>query len=400
MMIAQLSQLIDRQRPGWSLERPFYTSPEIFELERTGWLARQWFVLGHRSEISHDGAYIVRELLGESIIVVRDKASTLRGFFNVCRHRGSRICDHDGTAAHLVCPYHAWSFNLDGSLRAAPALPDEIDKRQLVLRPIAVRDIGGLIVASLQGSSGDLDAVAAALEPGMRFHGIPEARIAARRSYATAANWKLVIENFIECYHCFPSHPEYCSVMKHVDAVARDAPDGGAAWAQTTNDWFSQQAEPASPIQAPRTGLAFDLFAASRGPIGGGRLTQSQDGKPVAPLLGNLANFDGGVSSFRCEPFVFCQALNDHAVLFHFSPRGAQATDVSISWLVSGSASGADVDIERMTWLWDVTTLQDKSIIERNAAGVRSQAYSPGPYSKLESMPARLVSRYLQELTT
>ncbi len=139
----------------------------------------------------------MRELLGESIIVVRDKRGTLRGFFNVCRHRGSRICDHDGTAAHLICPYHAWSFNLDGYLRAAPALAEEIDKRQLGLRPIAVRDIGGVILASLQASCADLDAVAASLEPGMRFHGIPEARSAVRRNCATAAIWKLVIENFI-----------------------------------------------------------------------------------------------------------------------------------------------------------------------------------------------------------
>ena len=95
---------------------------------------------------------------------------------------------------------------------------------------------------------------------------------------------------------------------------------------------------------------------------------------------------------------MFCGALNDHAVMFQFLPTAAQTTNVTIRWLVNGAASDSQVDIDRMVWLWDVTTIQDKTIIERNAAGVRSRAYVPGPYTKLESMPSRLVSRYLEEL--
>ena len=124
MQTAELIELIQRQRPGWSLERVFYTSLEVYEIERRGWLAAQWYVLGHVSEVSGPGSYIVRKpCSGESLIIVRDAAGLLRGFYNVCRHRGSRICDHDGRGTSLVCPYHAWSYNLDGSLRTATALP-------------------------------------------------------------------------------------------------------------------------------------------------------------------------------------------------------------------------------------------------------------------------------------
>jgi phenylpropionate dioxygenase-like ring-hydroxylating dioxygenase large terminal subunit len=104
------------------------------------------------------------------------------------------------------------------------------------------------------------------------------------------------------------------------------------------------------------------------------------------------------VSGFRSEPFVFTAALNDHAVVFQFLPLGPAETDVVLTWLVDGSVREDQVDVERMVWLWDVTTLQDKAIIERNAEGVRSRAYEAGPYSNLERLPARLVKRYLEEL--
>jgi Rieske 2Fe-2S family protein len=139
-------------------------------------------------------------------------------------------------------------------------------------------------------------------------------------------------------------------------------------------------------------------FGVMRGPIGGHHETQSQDGRPIAPLMGKQRRFDGGSCGFRLEPFIYFTALNDHAVMFQFLPIETESTDVIITWLVDGSASEHDVDVDRMVWLWDVTTKQDKAIIERNAAGVRSLSYSPGPYSELESWPTRFAARYLLEL--
>lgn len=393
-----LPALIARQRPGWSLEQPFYTSAEIFEIERRGWLAQQWYVLGHGSEIAQPGCYMVRELLGESIIVLRDDEGAVRAFYNVCRHRGSRLYVEDGRARQLRCPYHAWGYRLDGSLRAAAALPAGTDRSQLGLHPIHVRESEGLIVASLAGQpelGAHLDRAFAA---GLRYHGIAEARIAARRSYPTRANWKLVIENFIECYHCLPAHPEYCQVMKHVDAVAREPGAASLDWEASVSTWFEHGANRECPLRPMPQLLTYSPFGTGRSPIGAGRKTQSENGEPVAPLMGQQPRFDGGVSSFRCEPFVFFAALNDHAVMFQFLPAAVDLTEVLVSWLVAGSASEAQVDVARMIWLWDVTTVQDKRLIERNADGIRSSAYVPGPYTDLERMPARLVERYLKEL--
>jgi phenylpropionate dioxygenase-like ring-hydroxylating dioxygenase large terminal subunit len=406
MQLAALREAIARQRPGWSLEQPFYTSAEIYDFERRGWLAEQWYTLGHCSELPERGSYIVRDLLGESIIIVRDTEGRVRGFYNVCRHRGSRICDRDGRASNLVCPYHAWSYHLDGSLRSAPAISADIDLARLGLHPVPVREIGGIIVGSLEGDLASLDVVQREVEPLLHYHGIPRARIAARRSYPTRGNWKLVMENFAECYHCYPSHPEYCSVMQHVEIYARQAtPEVAAAWERTMEQWLSEEADRDSPVSLRKSDYItdppkFSMHSMGRAPIGEGRKTQSPDGEPVAPLMGKLRRFDGGVSGFGIRPFVINMMTSDHMVMFQFLPTGPEDTDVVISWLVDGSASEADVDLERMIWLWDVTTVQDKAIIERNAGGVRSSSYVPGPYSAaLEPGPIRLVSDYLQALS-
>jgi phenylpropionate dioxygenase-like ring-hydroxylating dioxygenase large terminal subunit len=401
MQATGISELIARQRLGWSLEQAFYISADVYEFEARGWLAQQWYVLAHCSELPQTGSFIVRDLLGESLILVRDTTGALHGFYNVCAHRGSRVCDKDGRANAFTCPYHAWTYRLDGSLRGAPALPAGTDIKSLGLRPVPVREIGGIVLASLCGNPLDLVPVQDELEPGLRYHGIPEARIAARRRYPTRGNWKLVMENFRECYHCYPSHPEYCTVMKHVSAIARQSSTGAQDWQRTVEEWLKNEADPSSPLGRKTFEFSSKArhYAASRALIGGGRKTQSQDGQAVAPLMGQLQGFDGGVSYFACEPFVYVAAPNDHAVMFQFLPTGPQDTDVVVSWLVNGAASEAAVDIQRMIWLWDVTTMQDKVLIERNAAGVLSRAYAPGPYSALEKQTSDFVGRYLRELS-
>jgi len=401
MQIDELRQLIARQRPGWSLEQPFYTSPEVFEIERRTWLGDQWYVLGHVSEIPDPGSFMVRELLGESLIVVRGTDGEIRGFYNVCRHRGSRICERDGKASSLVCPYHAWSYRLDGSLRSAPAMAPEIDLKALNLRSAPVAEIGGVILGSLTADPQTLADARAEAQPMLEYHGIPNARIAARRSYPTAANWKLVMENFAECYHCYPSHPEYCSVMTHVEVFARKAtPEAEGRWYAEQDRWFREDADqhsPAGTSQPDYSGRGRRVI--SRAPIGGGRKTESRNGEPVAPLMGQQSRFDGGFGAFGMNPFVALIMPNDHAILFQFLPTAAEHTDVIISWLVDGRAADSEVDVERMVWLWDVTTVQDKGIVELNAAGVRSRAYGPGPYSLLEPGSNGLVRSYLEGLS-
>src|SRR5271156_2101808 len=167
-----IDEALDRYQPGWSLEQFFYTSEELFEYERQTWLARQWYLIGHASEVPQTGSYIVRELLGESLIVVRSAPDSVQGFFNVCRHRGSRICRDDGRTTAVTCSYHAWSYALGGRLRSAAALVDGADKSEIVLKPVRLREIGGLLFCTLDPSTPSLDAAEASFVPGLEYQGI------------------------------------------------------------------------------------------------------------------------------------------------------------------------------------------------------------------------------------
>jgi Rieske 2Fe-2S family protein len=392
-----IEEALARYRPGRSLEQFFYTSEELFEYERRTWLACQWFLIGHSSEVPRTGSYIVRELLGESLIVVRTATDAVKGFFNVCRHRGSRICRDDGIATAFTCPYHAWSYAIGGRLRSATALVEGTDKAELGLKPVRMRQVGGLLFCSLDPKTPELDATP--FLPGLEYQGVPGARIAARRHYPTAANWKLVMENFHECYHCLPAHPQYSGVMGHVKRYSMDAAGPAAEWNSEVDTWARTEALSDFPQAIVETADAdWSYTEITRFPIGGGRRTQSEDGQPVAPLMGRYPRYDGGVGTFGVPPFSYFFLLNDHAVLFQFLPRATESTDVTATWLVDAASAPDAVDVERLVWLWDVTTLQDKAIIEANAAGVRSRAYEPGPFSKLELWGVPLITQYIEDL--
>jgi phenylpropionate dioxygenase-like ring-hydroxylating dioxygenase large terminal subunit len=240
---------------------------------------------------------------------------------------------------------------------------------------------------------------AAGLAPALEYQGVPGARIAARRHYPTAANWKLVIDNFLECYHCLPAHPQYSAMMRHVKRYSLDSPAKASEWDREVETWVRTEAIGDFPGAIFETADAeWGLAEITRFPIGAGHKTQSEDGRPVAPLMGRYPRYDGGVAHFGVPPFAYFFGLNDHAVLFQFLPRAVDQTDVTVTWLVDGAATPDAVDVERMVWLWDVTTLQDKTIIEANAAGVRSRAYVPGPYSKLEQWGIPVTTKYIADM--
>ncbi|TIP11044.1 aromatic ring-hydroxylating dioxygenase subunit alpha [Mesorhizobium sp.] len=370
---AALVELIDRHRPGWSLEQAFYVDPAIFEFERELWFPRQWSLVAHASEVPEKGRYIVRQIFDEEIIVVRfgDAEEDVAAYYNVCTHRGSRLCTKDGRSRLLVCPYHAWSYRLTGELQTRQDVPENVDPEALGLHRAPTTCVGGLVLCGLEEASlPDVRPLVDALDGGLRNMGIDRARIAARKSYPTKANWKLVIENFFECYHCRPSHPEYFRLNAH-------------------EPWTTGASDPG--------GLDKVTYGIARRSIFGGRKTLSEDGQPVSCLMGGRSAYDGGETSFSLGRLSFVYAVSDHATLFQMIPRSATETDVVVTWLVDNDAD-ADIDTDPITWMWDVTTVQDKKIVEDNANGVASKAYRPGPYTALEDHSSFFVQAYLAEM--
>ena len=217
---------------GTSLPAEYYLDEKRYLTDERFIADNVWLMVDHESRIPKPGDYFVFEFgRGDSVIFLRDQAGEVKGFHNVCRHRGSRLCRHDddpapkdtrlsvkqlgasGNTPVFRCPYHAWTYGMDGRLISAPnGMPSDFDFSQNGLIPCHVRTAGGFIIANLSSDEPpDFDSVVnPPRTPNWRSicedYGTAQLKIAARAQYAVAANWKLVMENFHECYHCGPAH--------------------------------------------------------------------------------------------------------------------------------------------------------------------------------------------------
>jgi Rieske 2Fe-2S family protein len=350
--------------------------------------------VGHASQVPEKGDYVLFEIAGESVIVVRDGEGGINALLNVCRHRGSRICDGpSGRESRLVCKYHGWTYGLDGSLKAAGFPPEGLDKSRLGLKRLQVRVLQGLIFVNFDPSPASFEPLERELGPLLASWRLDQAKVAHRQNYPIAANWKLTVENYCECYHCLPAHPEYS--VGHGRAIPDRECEAelGDVLARAGSVGLSGETLRRSWLAAGELGTdrAFDRY-----PLLRGHLTGSRDGKPVAPLMGSITGYDGGTTDVHLGPMTFGLFYCDHVVLYRFTPRAIRLTDCEITWLVNGSAAeGRDYDRAALTWLWDVTTVADKRIIERNQAGIESRYYEPGPLSPMEDFTHRFLEWYV-----
>jgi Rieske 2Fe-2S family protein len=384
-----LTQVIAACRPGHSLPRAAYLSPEVFAADMEI-LTRRWIFAGHISEVAAPGDWITAELGDESAIVVRGADGEVRALANVCRHRGSRICDAaGGHGSVLTCSYHAWTYHLDGRLRGAREMPEGFDPSAHGLKPLPITIIGGLIFVAFAPDPPSLDLAAPALEAMARLYDWPGARIALRRSYEVAANWKLVLENYHECYHCGPAHPEFSRLHALAAPGARVVSDKADALTGLADvEAWGPASDGAEVVRVMRSRLL------------PGFETGSEDGARLAPPMGEGGTRATGLCVFAELGFLSAfLAYPDHGVIYRFAPLSPLLTRMEMIWLVAGAArEGDDYDPARLSWLWDVTSLADKRIIERNQAGVKSRAYAPGPFSLMETGARQYVERYVGEL--
>ena len=386
---------LDDFRYGQSLPGRHYSDTGIFDRDMRMLGDTQWLLVDHASRIPRPGDYFLFTIGIESLIVIRDRAKAVHALYNVCRHRGSRVClEASGHTASLVCPYHAWSYDLDGRLRGAAAMPEGFDRASHGLRSAHLQIEDGFIFVCLaRDEAPDFEAFIGRFRPYLAPQGFGEAKVAVRHNYPTEANWKLVVENFLECYHCKPAHPTYCSVHSPEKLLAFGAGPGSSSAAlanRFTTELAAWEAEAAQKGHV--TGMFSDgaesehFQAASRLPIGRGYLTESVGGTPVAPLMGSFAEYDRAQTALALNPLSYIMASNDHAAAFRFTPRGPCSTDVEALWLVRGDAAeGKDYDVRKLVQVWDVTLREDKIITENNQAGTQSAYYTPGPHSLHET---------------
>lgn len=386
-------------KPGHALPRDYYTDPAIFERDLERMLLRHWLCAGHVSSLEKPGDYFLAELGRESMIICRGADDGLHALLNVCRHRGSRVClARSGTAGGggFTCPYHAWSYGLDGRLRAARGMPEGFRREEHGLKSLPVRVLEGLIFVCFAAQPPGLDEATHALADAAGTHGWATAKVAHRENFEIRANWKLAIENYMECYHCQPSHPEFA--RRHVFArpAAQAAGVERAARARSAALGIDIADRDRYGLRA---GAGQESVAVMRSALLDDHATASADGALLAPLMGQFHVADGSSTYFDVGPLSDFLAYADHGLMYRFIPRSVERTEMEVTWLVRGDAvAGRDYELSRLTWLWQVTSVEDKQIIECNQQGVNSRYYDPGPYALQETYANRFVEWYLAEI--
>ncbi len=394
---------IQQQKSGYAIDSYFYKSPITFDRELDSILFKSWIYAGHESQIPEIGDYIQLKLGNDAIILCRDEAGTVQALFNICRHRGSRVCQQQsGSLKTFVCPYHGWVYNLDGSLRLAREMDalETFNPDDHGLRKPGMIIFHGLIFINCNPETASFAPDLDIIEPAIRGYDLARAKVIESQTYKVNANWKLALENYLECYHCATAHRAYARLHSlkdprekvkalNTEMLARTEQVTGLKGLTTENyHAYSAASHHGGGVDHSRYAL-FDGFS-----------TGSRDGQPVAPLMGSFRGYDGGAADFQLGPLCFMLNYPDHCVLYRFIPRKINETDMEVVWFVRADAvEGTDYIKNEVTWLWDKTTREDQYIIMRNSEGVHSRFFEPGPYHpEHEWLCMRFVEWYLDTL--
>ncbi len=372
--------LLARRVPGYALEQPFYTSPEIYQLDLEHIFYRDWLYAIPACQLAKTGSYVTMRVGAYEVIIVRARDGEIRAFHNSCRHRGSLICKaRDGQVAKLVCPYHQWTYELDGKLIWANDMGPDFDASKHGLRPISLRNLEGLIYICLSDTPPDFEPFAALARPYLAVHDLKEAKVAFTSTIVEKANWKLVWENNRECYHCSSNHPALCRSFSLDPEVAGVAADGSVS--ATLQAHFDRCEAAGAPARFRLEGDG--QFRLARMPLQERAVSYTLDGKAaVGKNLGRVALPDAGTLLMFHYPTTWNHFLPDHSLTFRVTPISALETEVTTTWLVhKDTVEGVDYDLKRLTEVWIATNDEDREIVETNQQGILSPAYIPGPYS-------------------
>jgi Rieske 2Fe-2S family protein len=353
-----------------TLPQRYFVSPEIFTEEQQKIFSKQWVFVGHQSQLAEAGDYFLNEVAGESLIVTTDQRSTIRAFYNVCRHRGSRLIENrDGQlSAAIQCPYHAWTYGLDGRLIGAPHMSDvpEFNKNDYSLRPVNIALWEGFIFVNLADSPALPEEWFAPLAGKFSRWNLPSLCSARQIDYDVRANWKLIFQNYSECYHCLGVHPELSKISPH-DSSENDLTEG--------------------PFLGGFMRIASDKS-----------LTMS--GHTCALPVGDFGDEDFRfVFYYSIFPNMLLSLHPDYVMVHQLLPQSPERTLIFCNWFFHPEAfEREDFKPEDALEFWDMVNKQDWHVCELSQQGIASRAYKPGPYSARESIPAAWDREYLRHL--
>lgn len=202
---------------SYTLPSRFYLEPQIYENEKEAIFYRSWWFAGHKSQLEKPGCFITTQIHEQNVVIARATDGELRAFYNVCKHRGHELVQGSGNTRLFVCPYHAWSYDLDGQLRNAPNTAEmvDFDKCDFSLTPVRVEEFCGFVFVNLDPDAKPFSEQAGGLEAELREYcpNIDDLVYAHRHTYDVDSNWKVLIENFLECYHCGVAHKDFVNLV-------------------------------------------------------------------------------------------------------------------------------------------------------------------------------------------
>ncbi len=356
-----------------TLDRSYYQSDEIFAREKECIFFSEWFCVGREEEISNPGDFVVKRVAGESILVVRTKSGGIAAHYNVCRHRGSQLVpdrEQGNFAGGIRCPYHSWTYSLEGALRTAPFLEesDGLSRGTLSLHAVGADAWGGFIFLNLSPAAASargrrLTVQLGAVPDRLRRYPLGELRAAHRISYVVQANWKVILENYNECYHCGPVHPELCRLVPAFKQRGgseldweRGIPHREGAWTFTTSG---------TTTRAPFPGLDEDERVRHKGEL-------------IYP------NFMLSLSA-------------EHVAAFYVWPEAPDRTTIVNEFLFHpDEMAKPDFDPADAVEFWDLVNRQDWAICESVQRGMRSRVFQSGYYAPMESASLD-IRRYVGE---
>jgi glycine betaine catabolism A len=389
-----ISALLQKDRKGHTLPRELYVSEEAFQFDTQVMLKSVWLYACTVAHVKNPGDYFVFELAKNSIIIVRGRDMQVRAFWNSCRHRGSKIClDQKGRAARLMCPYHQWTYGLDGKLLAARSMAEDFDKADQGLNPVALENVGGLIFICMADNPPPIDRVKADISDQIAAYDLENLKVAVQDDYIEDANWKLVMENNRECYHCDAGHPELISVLGTY-GFGKGLPEDGEA--DIVDDSSYDALVATKREEWKKLGIDRDLIEfpdgwwhrVARLALANGAVTQSIDGKLACKkLIEPFKEPETSSLSVWTQPNSWHHFCCDHVVTFSLTPIGPDKTLLRTSWLVHADAvEGVDYDPDHLAALWRATNTQDGHFSMINHQGIASDGYQQGPYAVEEKL--------------
>ena len=342
-----------------TLPARYYTDPAHFSAEMERIYFDMWLCAGRAEQVPEAGSYFVRRVGNASVIVVRDAGGRIRAHHNVCRHRGTMLC---GDAAgrfpgSIQCQYHAWTYNLDGSLASAPHM-DKVEgfrEADYPLRSVAVETWDGHVFINLAARPTPFADHVASLPAKFRPWGMADLRMVERRVYTLHANWKLIIQNYSECLHCPIVHPLL----------------------QKQSHYMSGDNEPPQPS-----------YLGGRMDLRDGVKTLSMDGETTRACLPGLDENDRRrVYYYALLPNMLLNLHPDYMLTFTLWPLAPDRTDIVCEWHFHPDAIAAPgFDPRSAIDFWDITNQQDWALSDLAQQGISSRGYEPGPYSNREEL--------------